>query len=448
MVGRSQASNLSGMLTSIGDTIGEMGGPGNQYVDTLRRSMAPKVEMNDSTSLESYANWARRNGYDEEADKYLALSYKRKAIEQKKEYDTGVAQGKEKLKGFDSSLTELDKRIKEQEALGVVHPDLLTARDKVAGARTSHITGMNDFGSASDYGDGTEGNKAEGLIIAEQIAAKKTDMEMEEAKNALMLQRAEIADLAAKGEKIPLSHLPDALREKYEDAWKKAEESYDPARAKRNLNSAFRQHADSYLAELAKGDDPNSIMMVARAESDLRKVDDDISEWMAKLENEPILKEARTQAREALKSNAAYRAASKEDKQVIAAETFRAILRSLSVDLDEEIEGYRNELESEFAENERERSVKGRDLAGAYDKGAEPNGKKYNISLERAMKANGFSPGKNNVWFDSEGNAFDRAEFDRQWDAKFWHPYGRAIQAHPSSPMGQSHPYSTPVWEQ
>ena len=31
MVGRSQASNLSGMLTSIGDTIGEMGGPGNQY---------------------------------------------------------------------------------------------------------------------------------------------------------------------------------------------------------------------------------------------------------------------------------------------------------------------------------------------------------------------------------------------------------------------------------
>ena len=434
MVGRSQASNLSGMLTSIGDTIGEMGGPGNQYVDTLRRSMAPKVEMNDSTSLESYANWARRNGYDEEADKYLALSYKRKAIEQKKEYDTGVAQGKEKLKGFDSSLTELDKKIKEQEALGVVHPDLLTARDKVAGARTSHITGMNDFGSASDYGDGTEGNKAEDLIIAEQIAAAKTAMEMEEAQNALMLQRAEIADLAAKGEKIPLSHLPDALRKQYEAAWKKAEESYDPAQAKRNLNGTFRQHADNYLAELAKGDDPNSVMMVAKAESDLRKVDDDISEWMAKPENEPILKEARTQAKEALKSNAAYRAASKEEKQAIATETFRAILKSLSVDLDKEIEGYKNDLKSELAENERERSVKGRDLAASYDKGAEPNGKKYNISLERAMKA--------------KGKAFDRAEFDRQWDAKFYRPNGRAIQAHPSSPMGQSHPYSTPVWEQ
>jgi hypothetical protein len=174
-------------------------------------------------------------------------------------------------------------------------------------------------------------------------------------------------------------------------------------------------------------------MMVARAESDLRKVDDDISEWMAKLENEPILKEARTQAREALKSNAAYRAASKEEKQAIATETFRAILRSLSVDLDEEVREYRNELEAELAKNERERSVKGRDIDASYDKGAEPNGEKYNTSLERAMKA--------------KGKAFDRAEFDRQWDAKFYRPNGRAIQAHPSSPMGQSHPYSTPVWE-
>ena len=433
MSGRSQASNLSGMLTSIGDTVGQMGGPGRQYVDTFRRSMAPKVDMNDSTSLGSYANWAKRNGYDEEADKYLALSYKRKAVEQEKEYKTGVAQGKEKLKGFDSSLSELDKKIKEQETLGVVHPDLLTARDKVAGARTSHITGMNDFGSASDYGDGTEGNKAEDLIIAEKIATAKTAMEMEETRNALMLQRAEVADLAAKGEKIPLSHLPDPLREKYEAAWKKAEESYDPAQAKRNLNGTFRQLADNYLAELAKGDDPNSIMMIAKAESDLRKVDDDISEWMANPANETILKEARTQAKEALKSNAAYRAASKEDKQVMAAETFRTILRSLSVDLDEEVAGHRNELEAELAKNERERSVKGRDIDASYDKGAEPNGRKYNISLEMAMKA--------------KGKTFDRAEFDRQWDAKFYRPNGRAIQAHPSSPMGQSHPYSTPVWE-
>ena len=87
MAGRSQASNLTGMLTSIGDTIGEMGGPGRQYVDTFRRTMAPTPKMDDSTSLTEYAKWARRNGYDEEADKYMARAYKQKEVEKQEAKD-------------------------------------------------------------------------------------------------------------------------------------------------------------------------------------------------------------------------------------------------------------------------------------------------------------------------------------------------------------------------
>ena len=87
MAGTSQASNLSGMLTSIGDTIGEMGGPGKQYVDTLRRTMAPKPDMDNAASLQEYAVWARKNGYDEEADKYMALAYKQKEIEKQEAKD-------------------------------------------------------------------------------------------------------------------------------------------------------------------------------------------------------------------------------------------------------------------------------------------------------------------------------------------------------------------------
>jgi len=71
--GRSQASNLSGMLNNIAGTIGEMGEPGKQYVDTFRRAQAPKADTNDSASLLSYADWARRNGYEDEARQYLAL---------------------------------------------------------------------------------------------------------------------------------------------------------------------------------------------------------------------------------------------------------------------------------------------------------------------------------------------------------------------------------------
>ena len=81
MVGRSQASNLSGMLTSIGDTIGEMGGPGNQYIDTFRRSMAPTPKMDSSVSLNEYSQWARRNGYEDEADRYMVLAEKQRQEE-------------------------------------------------------------------------------------------------------------------------------------------------------------------------------------------------------------------------------------------------------------------------------------------------------------------------------------------------------------------------------
>lgn len=81
MAGRSQASNLTGMLSGIADTIGEMGEPGRQYVDTFRRGMAPTPDLESSESLLSYSNWARRNGYDEEAERYLSLGYAQKEKE-------------------------------------------------------------------------------------------------------------------------------------------------------------------------------------------------------------------------------------------------------------------------------------------------------------------------------------------------------------------------------
>ena len=81
MAGTSQASNLTGMLGRIAGTVGEMGEPGRQYIDTFRRTMAPTPKMDDSTSLTEYAKWARRNGYDEEADRYMLLAYRQKEVE-------------------------------------------------------------------------------------------------------------------------------------------------------------------------------------------------------------------------------------------------------------------------------------------------------------------------------------------------------------------------------
>ena len=128
-VGRSQASNLSGMLGSIGDTLGEMGNTGNQYVDTFRRSMAPQADMNDSASLLSYADWARRNGYDEEAKQYMVLGASQQKAEQQKSYKTSVATGTEKLRKTKAAVARVNQQIKREEASGVVNPKTLEARD-------------------------------------------------------------------------------------------------------------------------------------------------------------------------------------------------------------------------------------------------------------------------------------------------------------------------------
>lgn len=87
---RSQAANLSGLLSDIGGTLGRMGEPGQQYVDTFRRLQAPDLNTDDSKSIMNYAEWARRNGYDDEAKQYLALGYKQKEKEAQEAKDAAL----------------------------------------------------------------------------------------------------------------------------------------------------------------------------------------------------------------------------------------------------------------------------------------------------------------------------------------------------------------------
>ena len=131
MAGRSMASNLSGMLGSIGDTLGKMGDTGNQYVDTFRRLQAPEADMNDSASLLAYADWARRNGYDDEAKQYMALGYKQKEKEAQEAKDAALGKtmaeatqtssvgqrlGAEgDLGGADATIAMLNKRLSDPE---------------------------------------------------------------------------------------------------------------------------------------------------------------------------------------------------------------------------------------------------------------------------------------------------------------------------------------------
>lgn len=61
------ATNLTGLLGQIGNTIGEMGEPGRQYVQTFRDMQAPNLDMDSPESMAAYGEYLRRNGRQEEA---------------------------------------------------------------------------------------------------------------------------------------------------------------------------------------------------------------------------------------------------------------------------------------------------------------------------------------------------------------------------------------------
>jgi len=80
MAGRNVAPNLSGMFQQINEGIAS-DKTASIYTDNFKRSMAPAIDMDDSESILAYSQWAKRNGYDDEAKQYMALGYKQRETE-------------------------------------------------------------------------------------------------------------------------------------------------------------------------------------------------------------------------------------------------------------------------------------------------------------------------------------------------------------------------------
>lgn len=181
---RSQAANLTGLLSNIANTTGAMGDVGNQYVDTFRRTMAPEVDMNDADSLMNYANYARRNGYDEEARQYMVLGATQQKAQDKKAYSSGLAKDTEKMRGYNTSIKTLRTAIDGYEKSDVTdsdvgpvaNPKLENARmalSKVEQERINLVNGMNTKGETNMYGVASAGSDAERALSAEEYALRK-----------------------------------------------------------------------------------------------------------------------------------------------------------------------------------------------------------------------------------------------------------------------------------
>jgi hypothetical protein len=416
------------MFQMINDSISGMGAAGNQYVDTFRRSMAPKADMNDSASLLSYADWARRNGYDDEARQYLALGYKQRALEGEKTYKTRVASDKEKLRGFNESVGRLEQEL--QIANEQANPQAVyieTALGKVKDARRSLVNDLNDFGAANDYGTGDEGGKAQRALTTEVVAAEKAAIEREKAVTELASAKVELEDAVMKGQPIDLASLPPNLQEQYAGLRDQAMQSDAPVAAMRQLNERFGPISKDYLSTLAEGDKA-TMALLWNATSDIRNSDaygKDVKEWIR--DNPDLVSKAIEQAEATLTATAEYRTASPEKKQQMAEEALMVVLRGQQADFDDIAIEEQEDLEAEGIEDNARAGYKDRDRNMQYKPGMEQGGaeyKKYFAQAEQAL-----------------GDEFDPEEFARNWDRKYFSPGGAIAPTSATGSVLRKGPY-------
>lgn len=178
----SAASNLTGLLSNIAGTIGDMGSTGNNYVENFRNLQAPDLNQNDPESMRAYARWAMRNGDKETAQRYQLAAGKM-------QQEQAARKAAVDAKGFQRSITKLEdarsSAIKnaggDQAAIAKINSQYDTAINAVSGKMNDmaaefglETTGTDMLQSAQAKRQVTEQLAAE--IEAEQNSARKAQL--------------------------------------------------------------------------------------------------------------------------------------------------------------------------------------------------------------------------------------------------------------------------------
>jgi hypothetical protein len=264
MAGSSQASNLTGMLGNLADSVGRMAEPGNQYVDTFRRLQAPEADMNDSASLLRYADWARRNGYDDEAKQYMVLGATQKKAEEQKSYKTSVATGTEKLRKNKAAVARVDAEIKRQEEAGVVNPATLEARDRLVSAYSQTADQLNAMGKASNYGVGNEGAEAVRAINAYEYEQEQQALQMANLRSTALENFQDQLDRGAEAQVNPNMYSDPAQQRTYEKAYRTYEQT---------VSEMFGKGTEEYKAQMIRFNENRTLAAKTQNEKYWTKVE-------------------------------------------------------------------------------------------------------------------------------------------------------------------------------
>ena len=264
MAGRDESARLQGLLSGIAGDVGELG-KGGEWAGNAIRTVArpdfmagsdkvlgkygrPEFDMNNVDNLNAMANWASRNGYEDQAKNYMLMSQTLDAEQQKKKYETATAQDTQKLRGMNSAIAGMNTKHSAMTAADVrdssVGPmpnaqleNLNVALLNADRQRSSLVQSMNDRGSASRYGNGVEGDDALRLIAKEDAVLRKAQGEEADAAIARRDARADWAARIEQSKQAPWETFQtlglskrdyDTYREGYANLVNTLSEQYGP----------------------------------------------------------------------------------------------------------------------------------------------------------------------------------------------------------------------------
>ena len=162
--GTDQSVNLSGMLSGIAETLGsgfQIGGvsAGEAIGNNIRELAKPELDMKDPASIRKYAQWASRNGKDEEA---LLMQQKAAEVEEELTYnrDMGTVRTMEATGGGQGRAGEvelmgvtIDKLYKFAQDNAMTSPDAAGAAQQVANTLSTQMGAAKktQFGNQAEH---------------------------------------------------------------------------------------------------------------------------------------------------------------------------------------------------------------------------------------------------------------------------------------------------------
>lgn len=397
-----RGTDFTGLLSSIGENSGRTGA-GYQYIDTFKRQMAPELDRDDSTSLMNYSQWARRNGYDEEANRYENLGIERAKVEGKQSYKKGVQGMSQALDNISNAQAQIGES---QDPTDLLRMDALTQ------AHASTVERMNALGMESEYGTGREGSEAVANRAAARVAAEEHAIKLGEYKMKKEEADAKRDARLAEGAIISPELIPEHLRQTYINAMNSNQLGLE---GQININKRF----EGQIKDFQKLKEERAVSSAALAvETTVRSLIDEgqngmftddfpINDYLTDDSNETRVAQAKELTKGLLSKDLAFiYEEDREAQKAMARKTFMETLRDLDGKFYEAMGNDRQARVEQKADEDR----KGITVTRNYKKGMFPGDTAYNEELEntrRIIEEAGL-----------EWDAQDRRDFDEDWDER------------------------------